>query len=112
MVALGFYFIALFALVLFFSYNNKIEKKKWLLWVSLWSIPLGYVAGELGWAVAEVGRQPWAIQDVLPVQAAITHISSDSVMITFVLFAVLFTALLIAEIRIMLKQIQKGPEAH
>ncbi len=112
MVALGFYFIALFALVLFFSYNNKIEKKKWLLWVSLWSIPLGYVAGELGWAVAEVGRQPWAIQDVLPVQAAISNISSDSVMITFVLFAVLFTALLIAEIRIMLKQIQKGPEAH
>lgn len=112
MVALGFYFIALFALVLFFSYNNKIEKTKWLLWVSLWSIPLGYVAGELGWAVAEVGRQPWAIQDVLPVQAAISNISSDSVKITFFLFAILFTALLIAEIRIMLKQIQKGPEAH
>jgi len=110
MVMLGFYFIALFALVLFFSYNKKIEKTKWLLWISLLSIPLGYVAGELGWAVAEMGRQPWAIQDVLPVQAAISNISSDSVKITFFLFLILFTALLLAEIRIMLKQIQKGPE--
>jgi cytochrome d ubiquinol oxidase subunit I len=110
MVALGFYFIALFALVIFFVNNNKIEKMNWLLWISLLSIPLGYVAGELGWAVAEVGRQPWAIQDVLPLNAAISHISTDSVKITFFLFLALFTALLIAEIRIMLKQIQKGPE--
>jgi len=110
MVALGFYFIALFGLVLFFTNNKKIEKLNWLLWISLLSIPLGYVAGELGWAVAEVGRQPWAIQDVLPLNAAISHISSDSVKITFFLFLILFTALLIAEIRIMLKQIQKGPE--
>jgi len=109
MVALGFYFIALFALVIFFVNNNKIEKMNWLLWISLLSIPLGYVAGELGWAVAEVGRQPWAIQDVLPLNAAISHISTDSVKITFFLFLALFTALLVAEIRIMLKQIQKGP---
>jgi cytochrome d ubiquinol oxidase subunit I len=71
---------------------------------------LGYVAGELGWIVAEMGRQPWAIQDVLPLKAAISGISSDSVKITFFLFLILFTALLIAEIRIMLQQIKKGPE--
>ncbi len=112
MVALGFYFIALFALVLFFISNKKIEKANWLLWISLLSIPLGYVAGELGWAVAEVGRQPWAIQDVLPLNAAISNISTYSVKITFFLFLILFSALLIAEIRIMLKQIQKGPESN
>jgi len=110
MVMLGFYFIALFALVLFMSYKKKIEKANWLLWISLLSIPLGYVAGELGWAVAEVGRQPWAIQDILPVQAAISGISTTSVQITFFLFLVLFSALLLAEVRIMLKQIKKGPE--
>jgi cytochrome d ubiquinol oxidase subunit I len=110
MVLLGLYFIALFALVYFQSTNNKIEKQRWLLWVSVVSIPLGYVAGELGWTVAEVGRQPWAIQDVLPVQAAISSISTGSVKITFFLFAFLFTALLVAEIRIMVKQIKKGPE--
>lgn len=112
MVMLGMYFIVLFGLVLYFTYKKKIENANWLLKASLWSIPLGYIAGELGWAVAEVGRQPWAIQDVLPLQAAISSISTDSVMITFFLFLILFTALLIAEIRIMLKQIKKGPETH
>jgi len=71
---------------------------------------LGYVAQESGWIVAEVGRQPWAIQDLLPVGMAASNITSTSVMITFWLFAVLFTGLLIAEIKIMLKQIKLGVE--
>ncbi|MDD5183678.1 MAG: cytochrome ubiquinol oxidase subunit I [Paludibacter sp.] len=112
MVILGMYFIALFALVIYYNYNKKFENAGWLQWICLLSIPLGYVAGELGWAVAEVGRQPWAIQDILPVQAAISGISSQSVQITFFLFLVLFTALLFAEVGIMLKQIKKGPEGH
>jgi len=107
MVMLGFYFILLF--ILFLWKQKSIEKQKWLLWISVLSIPLGYVAGQLGWVVAEVGRQPWAIQDVLPLQAAISHISTNSVKITFFLFLVLFSALLLAEISIMLKQIKKGP---
>jgi len=106
---LGFYFILLFGLVLFYFYNGKIENQIWLLRASFLSIPLAYLAGQLGWAVAEVGRQPWAIQDVLPLNAAISNISSTSVMITFFLFLVLFTALLVAEIRIMIKQVKKGP---
>ncbi|MDP4240822.1 MAG: cytochrome ubiquinol oxidase subunit I [Bacteroidota bacterium] len=112
MVILGFYFIVLFALVLYFVNRKQIQKTNWLLWICLLSIPLGYVAGELGWVVAEVGRQPWAIQDVLPLNAAISNISSDSVRITFFLFLFLFSALLLAEVRIMLKQIKKGPEGE
>jgi len=112
MVILGMFFIVLFAVLLFYINGGKIENTKWLLWISFLSIPLGYIAGELGWAVAEVGRQPWAIQDVLPLNAAVSNISTYSVKITFFLFLILFTALLVAEIRIMLKQIQKGPEGH
>jgi len=112
MVILGFYFILLFGLILYFMNVQLIDKTKWLLWISVLSIPLGYVAGELGWVVAEVGRQPWAIQDVLPLNAAISHISSGSVMITFFLFLILFSALLLAEIKIMLKQIKKGPQGE
>jgi cytochrome bd ubiquinol oxidase subunit I len=112
MVALGMYFLLLFAVVLFFGWKNKIENMKWLLWVALVSIPLGYVAGELGWVVAEMGRIPWAIQDVLPLKAALSNLTATSVKITFFLFLILFTTLLIAEVRIMLKQIQKGPEAE
>jgi cytochrome d ubiquinol oxidase subunit I len=112
MVYIGGFFILLFALVLFFEWKKKLDVKKWLLRVSVWSIPLAYLAGQLGWIVAEAGRQPWAIQDVLPVQAAVSALSAGSVVTTFFLFLVLFSALLVAEIRIMLNQIKKGPEAN
>lgn len=111
MVYLGGYFILLFLVLAFFVYKKKdLENKKWLLWVCIWTIPLAYIAGQAGWMVAEIGRQPWAIQDVLPLQAAVSALSAKSVIITFCLFLALFTALLIAEIRIMLNQIKKGPE--
>ena len=63
-----------------------------------------------GWIVAEVGRQPWAIQDLLPVNAAISRLETGSVQTTFFIFLIMFTVLLIAEIGIMLKAIKKGPE--
>ena len=71
---------------------------------------LALTASELGWVVAEVGRQPWAIQDLLPVKMAITKIAAGHVMASFAIFFVLFAILLIAEIKIMLKQIKIGPE--
>ncbi len=76
----------------------------------IFTIPLVYIASQAGWMVAEIGRQPWTIQDVLPLQAAVSAISVQSVMTTFLVFLALFTALLIAEVRIMLNQIRKGPE--
>lgn len=112
MVYLGGYFILLFIVILFFMYRKTLQDKKWLLWLSLWSIPLVYICSQAGWMVAEIGRQPWAIQDVLPLQAAVSAISANSVKITFFLFLVLFSALLVAEIRIMTNQIKKGPEAE
>jgi cytochrome d ubiquinol oxidase subunit I len=112
MVALGMLFLVIFALAWFFLWKKKLESQKWFLWIALWSIPLGYLATQFGWLVAEVGRQPWAIQDILPVQAAYSSVSATSVIISFSLFLALFTALLIAEIRIMIKQIKKGPEGH
>jgi cytochrome d ubiquinol oxidase subunit I len=110
MVMFGFYFILVFTLALFFLYRGTLLKNKWFLWVILCSILLPYVAGELGWVLTEMGRQPWIIQDLMPVSAAVSQISSGSVITTFVLFAVLFTVLLIAEISIMIKQIKLGPK--
>lgn len=110
MVALGTWFFLLFLLILFFSIKKDISKYKILLISSIVSIPLGYIASEAGWIVAEVGRQPWAIQDLMPVGIAVTDISSSSVQATFFMFAILFTLLLIAEIKIMLKQISFGFE--
>lgn len=108
MVGLGMWFILLFIIVLYLTMANDITRYRKVLWMALWSIPLGYIAAEAGWIVAEVGRQPWAIQDLMPVGIAATHIDVGNVQVSFWLFALLFTVLLIAEIKIMLKQISLG----
>ena len=108
MVGLGMWFIVLFIVVLYLLMANDIARYKKVLWLSIISIPLGYVAAEAGWIVAEVGRQPWAIQDLMPVGIAATQIDAGNVQLSFWLFAVIFTGLLIAEIKIMLRQISLG----
>lgn len=111
MVFLGGHFMLLFILVLYFTMKNKIENKKWLLWSALLTIPLAYIASESGWVLAEVGRQPWVIQDLMPNIAAVSQIDASSVQVTFFLFLAIFTTLFIAEVKIMLTQIKKGPAA-
>ncbi|MBN2662741.1 MAG: cytochrome ubiquinol oxidase subunit I [Bacteroidales bacterium] len=112
MVMLGGYFIFIFAVILFLSLKDKFANKKLLLKLSVLNIFLAYLASQLGWIVAEVGRQPWTIQDILPVQAATSGLQASSVQITFFMFAAIFTALLIAELGIMFKMIKKGPNLN
>jgi cytochrome d ubiquinol oxidase subunit I len=109
MVGLGFYFIIFFVALLLIMFRNA-EPKKWLLRLAIFTIPLAYLASMSGWIVAEVGRQPWTIQDLLPTVAAVSQIDASAVQITFWLFMAIFTALLIAEIKIMTKQINIGPK--
>ena len=110
MVALGTLFPVLFFLYLFFTYRDTIAKQKWLLIPGLGVIFLGFIAGEAGWLVAEMGRQPWAIQGLLPVSVARSNLTPALVQTTFFMFLILFVILFVAEIRIMLQQINKGPE--
>ena len=110
MVMLGGYFILFFMLVLFFVYKKDLSKMRWMQYIALWTIPLGYIAGQAGWAVAECGRQPWAIRDMMPTSVAISKLDVGSVQATFFIFVVLFTVMLIAEIGIMLREIKKGPQ--
>jgi cytochrome d ubiquinol oxidase subunit I len=112
MVGLGTWFLVLFFLILYFAMLNKLDAKKMLLRLAIFSIPLGYLAGELGWIVAEVGRQPWAIQGMLPTGMATSSVSVAAVQTTFWLFFIIFTGLLIAEIKIMLTQIKLGMGGH
>ncbi|WP_295938952.1 cytochrome ubiquinol oxidase subunit I [uncultured Alistipes sp.] len=109
MVGAGCFFILLLGLVWWLNRKDKLSSKRWLLWTAVWSIPLAYIASQLGWVVAEVGRQPWAIQDLMPVGIAASKIGSTSVTVTFFIFLALFTALLIAELSIMFRQIKIGP---
>ena len=82
----------------------------WHYWTAIALVPLAYIASESGWLVAEFGRQPWTIQDMLPTWVAVSDINSGSVALTFFLFLFLFTLMLAVEISILLKQIKRGPE--
>ncbi len=110
MVGLGCFFILIFAVILFIVYKKDITRPRWLQRVGIALIPLAFIASECGWLVAEFGRQPWTIQDMLPTWAAVSDLSSGGIAFTFFLFLVLFTAMLTVEVSIMCKQIKKGPE--
>ncbi len=110
MVILGGYFVVFFIVVLFLIMRNKYERYRWLMRLAVFTIPLAYIASQAGWIVAEVGRQPWTIQDVLPTVAAVSQLDANAVILTFTIFAITFTILLIAELKIMFTQIKKGPQ--
>ena len=112
MVVLGTLFPLIFLIYLYFTKKGTLEQKKWLLGFGTITYFLGIIAGQAGWIVAEVGRQPWSIQGLLPVTIARTNLTAGTVQTTFFIFLFLFTALLIAEISIMLKQISIGPEEN
>ena len=111
MVTVGGYLLAFLLLALLFVYKPDIlNKAKWAKWwhrLAIITIPLTYLCSASGWIVAEVGRQPWTIQDLMPNKVAISDLSAGYVQTTFWIFAVVFTALLIADIGIICKQISK-----
>jgi Cytochrome bd-type quinol oxidase, subunit 1 len=110
MVILGCFFLIFFVLIWYLNQKNKLSSQKWLLGLAIIAIPLAYICSESGWIVAEAGRQPWVIQDIMPTFAAVSSIQTSSVQTTFLLFAILFTIMLVAEVSIMIRQIRKGPE--
>jgi len=112
MVMLAGLFLIIFILTLVNILRDRIEKRRWLLWLAVFAIPLPYLAGQFGWLLTEMGRQPWVIQDLMPTITAVTKNASSNVQITFWLFVAIFTILLIAELKIMLHVIKKGPKAE
>lgn len=109
MVGLGCYFILLLAAALYFEWKKKLTGMRWLQWVAFLSIPLVYICGQCGWIVAEVGRQPWTIQDLLPVNAAVSSLNPGAVQTTFFIFLFIFALFLTIAINIMTKAVRKGP---
>lgn len=109
MVIFGGYLMLYLLLVAFMAFKGKngIENK-WMCILGILSIAIVWICSQAGWIVAEVGRQPWVIQDLMPTTAAISSIQVSSVQLTFWVFAAIFTALLIAEISIMLRYINNA----
>ncbi|MDE6826480.1 MAG: cytochrome ubiquinol oxidase subunit I [Paramuribaculum sp.] len=111
MVILGGYLLLFFVAALWMVYKKQgFFAKKWVQIIGMLSVAAVWICSEAGWVTAEVGRQPWIIQDIMPTRAAISDIATSTVVITFWMFAVVFTGLLAAELCIMARRIQKGPE--
>ena len=110
MIGLGMLMLLELVVVGWLAWKDKLADKKWLLIAALCCIPLVYICGQAGWVVAEVGRQPWTIQGLLPVNVAISSLSAGAVKTTFFVFLAIFTLFLVIEIRILIGAIKKGPE--
>lgn len=109
MVGLGFSFLALFGLAFYFSGRNTCEKKTWLLKWALYFIPMPYLASELGWFIAEYGRQPWSIYGILPTSDSVSNLSTRSLIFSLGGFTFFYTALLVVELYLMFKYARTGP---
>ena len=109
MVFTGSYLMLFFLLALFLAYRTDWWRTRaWVQWVGMLTLAVVYICSESGWMVAEVGRQPWTVQDLLPTRAAISAIPASSVVTTFWLFAAIFTVLLVAEVSIMCRYIHRN----
>jgi cytochrome d ubiquinol oxidase subunit I len=110
MVGLGFFFIALFAFAFYLSARQALERHRWFLRLALLSLPLPWIAAELGWIVAEYGRQPWAIEGVLPTFLGVSTTSTGNVLLSLAGFVVFYTALAVVDAFLMVRMIRRGPE--
>lgn len=111
MVGLGFLMLLSFAIAVWLTVKNKIGEKRWFHRFLLFSIPFPWIAVECGWFVNEYGRQPWAIQDVLPTSVAHSSLTAGEVLFTLLLICGLYTLFLVAEMFLMFKYARLGPSS-
>jgi len=111
MVAAGFTLLAIFLLSFYFCAKRAVGKQRWLLYLALWSIPLPWIAIETGWFVAEFGRQPWAIGEVLPTFMAASSLEVSDVIISLSVFLVFYAILFVIEMWLMFHYARIGPSS-
>lgn len=109
MVACGFFFILLFSIACYMAFKNRWDRR-WFLYTALLSLPLPWVAAEMGWLVAEHGRQPWVIQDILPTYLGTSSLTTADLSLSLIGFVVFYSLLAVVELYLMVKYIRLGPE--
>ncbi|MGY0503909.1 cytochrome ubiquinol oxidase subunit I [Luteimonas sp. e5] len=110
MVGIGFYFIGFFIYAFWLASTGRLGDKRGFLKLALWTLPLPWIASECGWFVAEYGRQPWAIEGVLPTFYAASGLALRDILLSLTGFVALYTALAVVEVKLMLKMVRKGPD--
>lgn len=110
MVGLGLWFLLLFAVAFWLSARRHLDRYRLFLLAAFWSLPLPWVAAEVGWIVAEYGRQPWVIEDVLPTALGVSSVGAANVLTSLIGFVVFYTALLVVDLYLLNKYIRLGPD--
>ena len=110
MVGLGLFFIALFASAFYLATRHRFDRHPWFLKLAFFSLPLPWIAVELGWIVAEYGRQPWAVDGVLPTFLGVSRTSVGNVWFSLVGFAVFYSALAAVDAFLLVRTVRRGPE--
>jgi cytochrome d ubiquinol oxidase subunit I len=110
MVALGLFFIALFAAAFYLATRHRFERHPWFLKLAFFSLPLPWIAVELGWIVAEYGRQPWAVDGVLPTFLGVSRTAAGNVWFSLVGFVVFYSALAAVDAYLLARTIRRGPD--
>jgi cytochrome d ubiquinol oxidase subunit I len=110
MVGCGLFFIGLFATAFYLASRHRFDRNRWFLKVALWSLPLPWLAMELGWIVAEYGRQPWVVDGVLPTFLGVSRMSATNVWLSLVGFVVFYSALAVVDAYLLVRTIKSGPD--
>ncbi|MEN8670117.1 MAG: cytochrome ubiquinol oxidase subunit I [Ketobacter sp.] len=111
MVAAGFFMLVVFLLAFYESTRHHIGEKKWVLRMAFYSIPLPWIAAECGWIVAEYGRQPWSIGEILPTHLSASNLAAADVWSSLIAIVVFYIGLFIVEMFLMLHFVRKGPSS-
>ena len=109
MVGCGFFFIALFATGFYLAARRRLETSRRFLRVALWALPLPWLAAELGWFVAEHGRQPWAIEGVLPTFLAASPVPIGNVVASLTVFVAFYSVFAVVDVFLLRKYVRLGP---
>jgi cytochrome d ubiquinol oxidase subunit I len=110
MVGLGLFFIALFATAFYLATRHRFERHPWFLKLAFFSLPLPWIAIEVGWIVAEYGRQPWAVDGVLPTFLGVSRTSVGNVWMSLTGFVIFYSALAAVDAFLLVRTIRRGPE--
>src|SRR5690625_178020 len=110
MVALGLLMLGYFVAAIILTLSNKLQQNRWFLKASVWMIPVPFIACEMGWIVAEMGRQPWTVYEILPTWLSVSTHSVGYMVVSLTGFVLLYTAFAIVEMYLMVRSVKKGPD--
>jgi cytochrome d ubiquinol oxidase subunit I len=110
MVGIGLFLIWLFATAFYLAARHRFTENRWFLWIAFYSLPLPWIAAQLGWIVAEYGRQPWVVDGVLPTFLAASPVPAGNVWLSIGGFVLFYSALAVVDVYLLLRTIRRGPE--